>query len=213
MFSGSDPGAVPPRPGSAGEHELQEELGTRERADRFYAGQVLDHLNARMREFARAQEMFFVATADGRGECDAAFRAGPAGVLHVLDAKTLCYPEYRGNGVMASLGNIRENPQIGLLLIDFGRDRIGLHINGRARVVADGEMRALHPGLPADPNRGRRPVVWVETEVQEAYVQCSKHIPRLVPAPLRRRAWGSDSPRHKGGDYFGTRARGRWRLG
>jgi len=207
MFGDADPGAVPPRPGSAGEHGLQEELGTRQRADRFYADQVLDHLNTRMREFAAEQEMFFVATADGHGECDTAFRAGPAGVLHVLDAKTLCYPEYRGNGVMASLGNIRENPHIGILLMDFSRDRIGLHINGRARVVPDGEMRELHPGLPADRARGRRPVVWVETEVEEAYVQCSKHVPRLVRAPLHwRRAWGSDSPRRKGGDYFGVQA-------
>lgn len=195
-----------PRPGSAGEHELQRTWGSSERAERFYADQVLDHLNARMREFAAAQEMFFVATADAHGACDSTFRAGPAGVLHVLDAKTLCYPEYRGNGVMASMGNIRENAHIGILVVDFTRDRIGLHVNGRARLVADAEMRARHADLPADPARGRRPVAWVEAEVEEAYIHCSKHIPRLVKAPLRRRAWGTDDMRRKGGDYFGVRA-------
>jgi predicted pyridoxine 5'-phosphate oxidase superfamily flavin-nucleotide-binding protein len=169
---------------------------------------VLDHLNARMREFTAGQEWFFLATADSHGECDSSFRAGPSGILHVLDEKTLCYPEYRGNGVLASLGNIRENPHIGILMVDFTHDRIGLHVNGRARLVPDGEMRERHRGLPVDDARGRRPVVWVEAEVTEAYIHCSKHIPRLVKAPLlqRRRAWGSDNSRRKGGDYFGVKA-------
>jgi uncharacterized protein len=202
-----DPEQVPDGAGSAGERALQRELGTSERAARFRSDQVLDHLNARMREFAAAQEMFFVATSDANGECDSSFRAGPAGVLHVLDAKTLCYPEYRGNGVLASLGNIRENPHIGILVVDFTHDRIGLHVNGRATLVPDEEMRLRHAGLPADTAPGRRPVVWVEAEVQEAYLHCSKHIPRMVKAPLlSRRAWGSDSARRKGADYFGVRA-------
>jgi predicted pyridoxine 5'-phosphate oxidase superfamily flavin-nucleotide-binding protein len=107
---------------------------------------------------------------------------------------------------MASLGNIRENPRIGILVIDFTRDRIGLHVNGRARLVADGEMRERHADLPADTARGRRPVVWVEAEVEEAYIHCAKHIPRLVKAPLRRRAWGTDDVRRKGGDHVGVKA-------
>lgn len=209
MFGGwGSHGGTPRRPGSAGERVLQMELGTYDRADRFYADQVLDHLNARMREFAAEREMFFVATADAHGACDSSFRAGPRGVLHVPDEKTLCYPEYRGNGVLASLGNIRENPHIGILMVDFTHDRIGLHVNGRARIVTDGDMRARHPDLPSDPVPGRRPVVWVETEVEEAYIHCSKHIPHLVKAQTPRfRAWGTDNFRRKGGDYFGARAR------
>ncbi|MGY0060059.1 pyridoxamine 5'-phosphate oxidase family protein [Streptomyces sp. LZ34] len=175
------------RPGSAGEHLLQRRLGTGDRADRFYDEQVLDRLNDRMREFVGRQEMFFLATADRHGECDSTFRAGPPGFLRVLDDRTLAYPEYRGNGVLASLGNIEENPHLGILLIDFLRDRIGLHINGRARVVEDAEMRVAHPGLPVDPVPGRRAVVWVEVTVEEAYIHCAKHIPRLQKAPVQRR--------------------------
>jgi predicted pyridoxine 5'-phosphate oxidase superfamily flavin-nucleotide-binding protein len=207
MFSGFGSAGAARQPGSAGEHRLQWDWGTTERAERFYQDQVLDHLNARMREFAAEQEMFFISTADSRGECDSSFRAGPPGVLHVLNEKALCYPEYRGNGVLASLGNLSENPHIGILMVDFAGDRIGLHVNGRARLVPEGEMRERYAGLPADQARGRRPVVWVETEVEEAYIHCSKHIPRLVKAPMqRRRAWGTDDARRKGGDYFGVRA-------
>jgi uncharacterized protein len=57
----------------------------------------------------------------------------------VLDEKTLAYPEYRGNGVMSSLGNISENPHVGLLFVDF-TDKIGLHVNGRARIVENDEF-------------------------------------------------------------------------
>ncbi|MCQ4081780.1 pyridoxamine 5'-phosphate oxidase family protein [Streptomyces sp. RB6PN25] len=210
------------RPGSDGEHRVQEELGTIARADRFYDEQVLDRLNPRMQEFVARQEMFFLSTADRNGECDSTFRAGPTGFLQVLNEKTLAYPEYRGNGVMASLGNIRENPHVGILMIDFFRDRIGLHVNGHARLVSDDVMRAIHPHLPVDPVPGRRPQVWVEVGVEEAYIHCSKHIPRLAKAPIRtgaagegvgegdgEQAWGTDDVKRKGGDYFGAAAQAR----
>ncbi|MET9956092.1 pyridoxamine 5'-phosphate oxidase family protein [Streptomyces sp. NPDC006339] len=198
------------RPGSDGEHLVQRRLGSTERADRFYAEQVLDRLNDRMREFTARQEMFFLATADRHGACDSTFRAGPPGFLHVLDDRTLAYPEYRGNGVHASLGNIEENPHVGVLMVDFLRDRIGLHVNGRARVLADDEMRRARPdaGLPVDPVPGRRAVVWVEITVDEAYIHCAKHIPHLQKVPARGpdRPWGTDDVKRKGGDFFGAAA-------
>jgi hypothetical protein len=45
----------------------------------------------------------------------------------------------------------------------------------------------------------------VEVTVEEAYVHCRKHIPRLVPVD-RTRAWGTDDVRRKGGDHFGVAA-------
>ena len=200
----ADPGAAR-LPGSAGEHALQQAHGPRKRAERFYDDQVLDHLNPRMREFVGRMELAFVATADANGECDSSLRAGPPGFIEVLDDKHLAYPEYRGNGVMASLGNISENPHVGLLLVDFAEDLIGLHVNGRARIAEDAELRAQHPGLPVEFDRGRTPERWVVVEVQEAYIHCRKHIPRMVPI-LRERSWGTDDARRKGGDHFGAKA-------
>ncbi len=181
-------------PGARGEHELQRHYGSQDRARRFYQQQVLDRLNDRMIEFIGRREMVWIATADGHGECDCSFRAGPPGFVQVLDAWTLRYPEYRGNGVMASLGNIQENPHLGMLFLDFERERIGLHINGTARVIK------------ADDRNGERPRVerWVEVRVQEAYIHCRKHLPRLVKVMGAERAWGTDDVRAKGGDYFGA---------
>ncbi|MCM6776836.1 pyridoxamine 5'-phosphate oxidase family protein [Nocardia sp. CDC159] len=193
------------RYGSDGERELQMRCGTRDRAERFYSDQVLDRLNPRMIDFVRRMDMAFIATADRHGECDASFRAGKPGFLHIVDERTIAYPEYRGNGVLASLGNIVDNPHIGILLIDFVEDLIGLHINGTARIVADSVLRRGVPDLPPA-ERGRVADRWVVVDVEEAYIHCRKHIPHLVPARRETRQWGTDSVRAKGGDYFGVKS-------
>ncbi|MEV1052046.1 pyridoxamine 5'-phosphate oxidase family protein [Streptomyces sp. NPDC049887] len=185
-------------PGSVGERRLQQLLGTAEQADRFYDRQVQAHLTGRMAGFVARQTMMFLSTADAGGACDITFRAGPPGFVTVLDDRTLTYPEYRGNGVLASAGNITENPRVGLLFVDFTHDHVGLHVNGTAQLRADEEQRRACPGLPVDTAPGRRPEFWVHITVEEAYVHCSKHIPHLEPAPRPRQR--ADRPRD--GDYF-----------
>ena len=64
------------RPGSRGEHELQERTGNAKRAKAFYDNQVLDHLTPVMREFMSRMQMAFIATSDAHGDCDSTFRAG-----------------------------------------------------------------------------------------------------------------------------------------
>jgi predicted pyridoxine 5'-phosphate oxidase superfamily flavin-nucleotide-binding protein len=192
------------QPGSAGERLLQCAYGTQARADRFYVDQVRDRLLPSMVEFVQRMEMLFVSTADGHGECDASLRAGPPGFIHVVDARTIAYPEYRGNGVHASLGNISENGHVGLLMVDFVQDLIGLHVNGTARIVEDAEFYDEFPGERPDLSRGRRAERWVVVDVEEAYIHCRKHIPRMQRVH-EKRAWGTDDPGRKGGDYFGAK--------
>jgi predicted pyridoxine 5'-phosphate oxidase superfamily flavin-nucleotide-binding protein len=173
-----------------GERELQDRLGTRERADAFQARQALPQLNDRMRHFIGRQQMMFLATADAGGGCDSTFRAGPPGFVRVLDEEHLSWPEYRGNGVLASLGNVTENGHVGLLFIDF-QDVIGLHVNGTAEIVED-------PDEQADTAPGQRARLWVVTRVQEAYIHCAKHIPRMARIPRQR---GAEQAAKKS-DYF-----------
>jgi len=147
----------------------------------------------------------FIATSDSSGECDCSFRAGPAGFIRVLDDHTIAYPEYRGNGVMASLGNMLQNPHVGIFLADFTHDLIGLHVNGDADILTPARMREFDFDIPESGHSGRQPVQWVLVHVTEAYIHCSKHIPKMIPQS-RVRHWGTDNPRHKGSDYFGTAA-------
>jgi predicted pyridoxine 5'-phosphate oxidase superfamily flavin-nucleotide-binding protein len=182
-------------PGSHGEHELQENLGTAKRARAFYNNQVLDHVNTQMCEYLARQEMVFVSTTDAAGNCDCSFRAGPPGFVTVMDERTLAYPEYRGNGVMASMGNLVENPRLGLLFLDFFETTVGLHVNGTARIVENGApQESIGQGVPPA-------WLWVVIEVEEAYIHCSKHVPRLMKLS-KEIEWGTDDPIKKGGDFF-----------
>ena len=195
-------------PGSKGEHQLQEELGTTRKARAFYNQQMLDYLNPFMREFISSQQMVFIATSDSKGECDCSFRSGLPGFVHVLDDKTLAYPEYRGNGVLASLGNIRENPNLGMIFIDFFENTIGLHVNGKAEVVKNEKLLQkdnLTKGIIRDiqDTGGRKPEYWVMVQIDEAYIHCSKHIP-LLKNMDKEIHWGTDQKKFKGGNFFKT---------
>jgi predicted pyridoxine 5'-phosphate oxidase superfamily flavin-nucleotide-binding protein len=192
--------------GSEGEDTLQKKFGTKQSASAFYEKQMLNHLNSSMRNFISKQEMVFIATADSKGECDCSFRAGKSGFIKVLSEKTLACPEYRGNGVMASLGNILENQNIGMTFIDFFENTIGLHVNGTANII---EHEAFLQSIDfddniADKNRkngGRAPERWIFITVKEAYIHCSKHIPLLKKLD-KKIEWGTDKEVYKGGDFF-----------
>ena len=193
-------------PGSGGEHWLQEKLGSSARARTFYGSQMRDRLNPWMQKFIAEQEMAFIASSDARGACDCSFRAGVKGFIRVVDERTVAYPEYRGNGVYASLGNVVESPHIGILLIDFFHHTIGLHVNGMAAIVSDEEL-LQRSNVPEDLRRqveataGPHPRLWVLVTIEEAYIHCAKHIPRLakLEKPID---WGTDDCNKKGGDYF-----------
>lgn len=190
---------------SSGEKILQEQLRTTKRAVSFYENQMLHYLNEHMIDFIANQGMVFIATADSNGNCDSSFRAGTVGFVRVIDNKTLIYPEYKGNGVMASLGNIIENPHIGLMFIDFFDHYIGLHINGKASIIEDGQLASLKMEekvlIDIKEKEGNKPERWVIVEVDEAYIHCSKHIPKLKKLD-KAIYWGTDDDKQKGGDFF-----------
>jgi hypothetical protein len=163
-----------------------------------------------MRDFIGRMEMVFVATSDADGNCDCSLRAGPPGFVRTIDDRTLAYPEYRGNGVMASQANIMENGHVGLFFADFLDSTVGLHVNGCARLAGNVDL-LRRPDVPQAVRDdiavagGRQPERWVVVQVDEAYIHCSKHVP-LFSKRDKAIAWGTDDARLKGGDYFGARA-------
>ncbi|MFE3195856.1 pyridoxamine 5'-phosphate oxidase family protein [Nocardia sp. NPDC059240] len=161
----------------------------KDRLDLGFTGvgdEVRDRLIPEMIDFIRRMDMLFIATADEHGECDTSLRTGKPGFLYVIDDRTVAYPEYRSNDVLVTLDNIIENPHVGILLIDFVHDQIGLHINGTARAVDDMLMRRCVPELPPD-RRGPRILRWIVVDVEEAYVHNRKHWPDLPPAHMTDR--------------------------
>ncbi len=189
--------------GTTGEREMQAQLKSQARAQRFYERQMRDRLSEKMIDLIRRQEMMFVATADEHGNCDCSPRFGRAGFVLVLNDKTLAYPEYRGNGVFAGLGNIRENPHIGLVFVDFFNTTVGLHVNGAANVYISTELPSMLTTYldSVSPALDSAVECWVVVTVDEAYIHCSKHVP-LLAKKEKLIAWGTDDPLTKSEDYF-----------
>lgn len=114
------------------ERNVQRERNSQKRAESVYARQVHDYLKLSMQEFIRRQEMVFITTTDTSGSCDCSPRFGNVEFVDIIDQLTLVFPEFRGNGMFASLGNISKNPKIGLLFLDLLQTSVGLHVNGTA---------------------------------------------------------------------------------
>ena len=188
--------------GSNGERELQRTWGSEERALRFYDRQVRDHLTEKMQTLIQRQEMVFVSTADAKGNCDCSPRFGQPGFVEIVSPTRIAYPEFRGNGVFASLGNISENPHIGLVFVDFLATTVGLHVNGTARIRSPDEATtSLESSDYGDSSRGSLLERWVVIDVEEAYIHCAKHVPRLQKLEKRIR-WGTDDPKAKSDHFF-----------
>jgi len=187
----------------SGERRLQQEMDSSVRADRFYERQMLQSLNTTMIDLIQRQELFFVATADAAGNCDCSPRFGKPGFISVIDVTTLAYPEFRGNGVFASLGNILDNPHVGLVFLDLFDTTVGLHVNGTAYSYRTSELPQSFAEYLVENDSANTRVVerWVVITVEEAYIHCSKHVPRLekIQKPID---WGTDDPVAKSSDYF-----------
>jgi len=188
------------QPGTAGERLLQEVYGTQDRAEKFYKEQLLDTLTPRMVEFLGRQTQMIIATADADGHPDASVRFGEPGFVTALDARTVTWPELRGNGVLTSLGNLVKNPWTHLMFLDADQ-RIGLHLRGQSSIVEAAVMADEHRDVTDRPSTGRPPERWVILRLESSYIHCRKHFPR-GDAPVD---WGTDDVRAKGGDYFGAK--------
>jgi len=93
----------------------------------------------------READTFFLASHHPEGGADASHRGGLPGFVRVLNDHRLVWPDYSGNTMFQSLGNIAVNPQAGLLFIDFDRGRT-LQLTGRARILWDPERAAEFAG-------------------------------------------------------------------
>jgi predicted pyridoxine 5'-phosphate oxidase superfamily flavin-nucleotide-binding protein len=127
--------------------------------------QAFAELDEDLRLFIERQEMMFVATFDDDGERTCTFRTGPPGFVRVLDINRLAWPEYADD---VDLDAISANPLVSLLFLNYQRDAIGLHIDGRAKVLDDRSMRRAYRCLP-EPVHGAAPAHWVTVYVEEVH--------------------------------------------
>jgi uncharacterized protein len=116
-----------------GHRHLQNRFDTRRLADRIDERLVDDVIDADDKSFIESLDMFFLATADEQGRPNCSYKGGEPGFARVLDEHTVAFPNYDGNGMYLSTGNVLVNPNVGMLFISFERGR-RLRINGVASV-------------------------------------------------------------------------------
>lgn len=129
-----------------GHRELQDRFGSRALADRLTEKLERTQFTDGDAAFIQAQGFFFLATADAEGRPDCSFKGGDPGFCRVAAPDLLVWPDYDGNGMFRSLGNIRANPNVGLLFIAMGERPQRLRVNGTAEIVFDDPLLAGMPG-------------------------------------------------------------------
>ena len=102
-----------------GNRVLQDRFDTRRLADRIDERLVTDTISDGDRAFIEARDMFFLASSDEAGHPTCSYKGGDPGFVRVLDDRTVAFPNYDGNGMYLSMGNILRHPDVGLLFIDF----------------------------------------------------------------------------------------------
>jgi predicted pyridoxine 5'-phosphate oxidase superfamily flavin-nucleotide-binding protein len=107
----------------AGMRELQDRFDTRRLADRLDERLARSQFSAEDRKFIESRAMFFLATADSSGQPDCSYKGGLPGFVRVTGPSELAFPSYDGNGMFRSLGNMRTNPRVGILFLDFEQPR------------------------------------------------------------------------------------------
>jgi predicted pyridoxine 5'-phosphate oxidase superfamily flavin-nucleotide-binding protein len=103
-------------------------------------------LDARQAVLVRRADTFFIASAHPWRGADASHRGGRPGFVELADAgRQLTFPDYSGNRMFQTLGNLTVNPRTGLLLLDWETGDT-LQLTGRAQVLWDGHALGSRPG-------------------------------------------------------------------
>ena len=124
-----------------GMRQLQDRRETRELADRLEQVTVHDTFTDEDRAFIGRLPMCFVATADANGHPDCSYKGGLPGFVRIVGERTLCIPDYDGNGMYRSWGNVLANPHVGILFVDFESQK-RIRVNGVAEIDHDDPMIA-----------------------------------------------------------------------
>jgi uncharacterized protein len=152
--------------------------GNRRLQDRFASRRISDRLEEKLtrteftendKVFIESASYFFLATADAEGRPDCSFKGGMPGFVRVTGPSELSFPDYDGNGMFKSLGNILVNPNIGMLFIAMHGKPQRLRVNGHAAVRGDDPLLAQTVGAQ----------LVVRVAARAIFPNCPRYIPTM----------------------------------
>jgi len=150
-----------------GQRYLQELFDSTRLADRLEES-ATENLTTHTREIVERCAFFFIATSDADGWPSCGYRAGMPGFVHIADEHTLLFPDYDGNGKFRCLGDLRVNPKVGLLFVDFDRQR-RVVIRGTATVHEEHPLMSEFTGAQ----------LLVEVRTQHVARNCPRYIHKM----------------------------------
>lgn len=144
---------------------LQDRFDTRRLADRLVDVKVHAEFTPEDRAFIESRDMFFLATVDHAGQPTCSYKGGDPGFVVATGPREIAFPNYDGNGMYLSMGNVAERGAVGLLFIDFEEQR-RMRVDGVARIAFE------DPLLPAFPEAQ----FIVRVEALRIYPNCPRYI-------------------------------------
>jgi predicted pyridoxine 5'-phosphate oxidase superfamily flavin-nucleotide-binding protein len=148
---------------------LQQANDSIDLANRLLEVTVATELAEAQAQFVASQSMFFLATVDEFGFPSCSYKGGHRGFVRVLNPSTLIFPNFDGNGMFMSLGNIKDRQKVGLLFIDFEKPQ-RLRVRGDAEVIESGALVDSYPGAQQV----------VRVTVSNVWVNCPRYIPKMT---------------------------------
>jgi hypothetical protein len=150
--------------------------GHRRLHDEFESRKIADRLDQLARTafseddktFIESCAFFFMATADPEGRPDCSHKGGMPGFVRVSAPDEIVFPDYDGNGMFKSLGNVAVNPNVGLLFINFEKPR-RLRVNGTASFSRSDELLTQTIGAQ----------LIVRVKARAIFPNCPRYIPRM----------------------------------
>ena len=153
-----------------GSRELQDRFDTRRIADRIEQVTLHRAFTDAERDLIESAPMFFLATIDADGFPDVSYKGGMPGFVRVVGESTLAFPNYDGNGMYKSLGNLRVNPRVGLVFLRWAERQRKLRVQGSASLHFDDPLLAEMPGAQ----------LIVRVEAERVFPNCPRYLHRMV---------------------------------
>ncbi len=154
-----------------GNREFQDRFDTRRLSDRLEQVNTRTAFTESDKNFIESCFLFFLATADAEGRATCNHKGGAPGFVRVTAADELAFPDYDGNGMFLSLGNISVNANVGLLFLDFQKPR-RLRVQGSAKVLRDDPLLQEMPGAQ----------MIVRVKAAAIFPNCPRYIPKFTLA-------------------------------
>lgn len=151
-----------------GNRKLQDLFDTRRMADRLDEAIVHDFIAPPDREFIERMDMFFIATLAADGHANCSYKGGEPGFVRVVDEHTIAFPNYDGNGMYLSMGNVADTGQVGLLFIDFDHQH-RMRLNGEATIDKNDPLMAEYPEAQ----------FIVRVRAREVFPNCPRYIHKM----------------------------------